>query len=57
MPLDWPVDVSYHEALAYCKWKGPNFRCIKEGEFNVIRGEHLTENYRKLSIFLFIFIL
>lgn len=39
MPLNWPVDVNYHEARAYCAWKGPNFRVIKESEFNIIRGE------------------
>lgn len=39
MPLNWPVDVNYHEAKAYANWKGPNFRLIKEGEFNIIRGE------------------
>ena len=22
MPLDWPVDVNYHEAKAFCAWKG-----------------------------------
>eukprot|EP01137_Pigoraptor_chileana_P029171 Opistho-2@14013 len=22
MPLDWPCDVNYHEAQAYCAWKG-----------------------------------
>ena len=39
MPLDWPVDVNYHEARAFCKWKGPSFRMGREGEFNVIKGE------------------
>jgi hypothetical protein len=22
LPLDWPVDVNYHEAKAFCTWKG-----------------------------------
>lgn len=39
MPLNWPVDVCYHEAKAYCNWKGEGFRLISEGEFNIIRGE------------------
>lgn len=45
MPLNWPVEVSYHEAKAYCNWKGPNFRMIKESEFNVIRAEDRTRHY------------
>lgn len=45
MPLNYPVEVSYHEASAYCKWKGPNFRLIKESEFNVIRGEEINSEY------------
>lgn len=44
MPLNYPVEVSYHEASAYCKWKGPKFRLIRESEFNLIRGENITKD-------------
>lgn len=45
MPMNWPAEVSYHEARAYCRWKGNNFRMIREAEFSLIRGEHLNESY------------
>ncbi|XP_035700174.1 ergothioneine biosynthesis protein 1-like [Branchiostoma floridae] len=38
MPWDWPVVVNYHEARAFCAWKGPEFRMLTEAEFNMIRG-------------------
>lgn len=41
MPLDWPVDVNYHEARAYCTWKGPDFRLPTEAEYNAMRGKEL----------------
>lgn len=46
MPLNWPVDVSAHEARAYCRWKGDNFRLISEGEYNIIKGENISPNFR-----------
>jgi 5-histidylcysteine sulfoxide synthase/putative 4-mercaptohistidine N1-methyltranferase len=43
MPMNWPVDVTYHEATAYANWKGEmdscKYRMIKEGEFKAIRGD------------------
>ena len=39
MPWDWPVDVNYHEAKAYCKWKGTEYRLLTEAEHHRIRGE------------------
>lgn len=38
MPWSWPVDVNYHEARAYCAWKGPDYRLLTEAEHNLIRG-------------------
>ena len=38
MPWDWPVEVNYHEARAYCAWKGPDYRLPTEAEHNVLRG-------------------
>jgi len=38
MPFDWPVDVNYHEAKAFCNWKskktGKNIRLPSESEWN-----------------------
>ncbi|XP_050401093.2 uncharacterized protein LOC126817963 [Patella vulgata] len=38
LPMDWPVEVTYHEAKAYCAWKGPEFRLPAEAECHVMRG-------------------
>ena len=42
MPWDWPVDVNYHEAKAFCKWKGPEYRLPTEAEHNRIRGDPVS---------------
>jgi 5-histidylcysteine sulfoxide synthase len=34
LPLDWPVEVNYYEARAYCQWKGKNIRLMTEAEWN-----------------------
>ena len=38
MPLDWPVEVNYHEAKAFCCWKGPEYRLPAEAEYHLLRG-------------------
>lgn len=38
MPLDWPVDVNYHEAKAYCNWLGEGYRLPCESEYWIMRG-------------------
>ena len=44
MPWDWPVDVNYHEAKAFCKWKGPEYRLPTEAEHNRIRGDPVQKS-------------
>jgi len=39
MPWNWPVDVNYLEAKAFCNWKGDNYRVITEAEWHRLRGE------------------
>lgn len=34
LPLDWPVEVNYYEAIAFCRWKGENIRLMSEAEWN-----------------------
>lgn len=48
LPLNWPVEVNYHEARAYCAWlqekhalKASFYRVIKEEEFKIIRGDEI----------------
>ncbi|ESO92928.1 hypothetical protein LOTGIDRAFT_239568 [Lottia gigantea] len=38
LPLDWPVEVTYHEAKAFCAWKGSGYRLPAEAEQHVMRG-------------------
>ncbi|XP_071952204.1 uncharacterized protein [Antedon mediterranea] len=42
LPGDWPVDVNYLEAKAYCAWKGPEFRLPSEAEMYVMRGAQIS---------------
>ena len=37
MPNNWPVEVNFHEAKAFCKWKGKGFRVLSEAEHHAIR--------------------
>ena len=37
MPWDWPVEVNYHEAKAFCHWKGEEFRMPTEAEYSRMR--------------------
>ena len=40
MPMNWPVDVNYLEAKAYCRWKsekeGSTFRLLSEAEWYLL---------------------
>ena len=42
MPWDWPVEVNYHEAKAYCAWcaerEGVSYRLSSEAEHQALRG-------------------
>ncbi|XP_051867130.1 uncharacterized protein LOC127567942 isoform X2 [Pristis pectinata] len=38
MPWDWPVEVNYHEAKAFCMWKGNGYRFLTEAEHHRIRS-------------------
>ena len=42
MLWDWPVDINYHEAKAFCSWKGPDYRLLTEAEHNALRGNQVT---------------
>jgi 5-histidylcysteine sulfoxide synthase len=35
LPLDWPAEVNYYEAIAYCRWKGENYRLMTEAEWQL----------------------
>ncbi|CAJ1933810.1 unnamed protein product [Cylindrotheca closterium] len=48
MPWDWPVDVNYYEAKAFCRWKtrkdgsptSKPYRLLTEAEHHLIRDEN-----------------
>ena len=42
LPLDWPVEVNYHEAKAFCKWKGPEYRLPTEAEYHLMRSDPVS---------------
>ncbi|XP_078263777.1 uncharacterized protein LOC144597892 isoform X1 [Rhinoraja longicauda] len=39
MPWDWPVEVNYHEAKAFCTWKGNGYRLLTEAEHHLVRSD------------------
>lgn len=49
LPLDWPVEVNYYEAMAFCHWKGKNTRLMTEAEWHqaltISEDSHLANNY------------
>ncbi|MEC4813091.1 MAG: 5-histidylcysteine sulfoxide synthase [Scytonema sp. PMC 1069.18] len=49
LPLDWPVEVNYYEAIAFCRWKGKEIRLMSEAEWNQAliysEGTHSSTNY------------
>ncbi|MGK7941177.1 MAG: 5-histidylcysteine sulfoxide synthase [Crocosphaera sp.] len=48
LPLDWPVEVNYYEAIAYCRWKGEGIRLMSEAEWNL--ATYGKDNNRQLNI-------
>jgi hypothetical protein len=50
MPYNWPAEVVYHEAKAYCKWKGEDFRLLSEAEHHAIRDDEVgMSSYRQMN--------
>lgn len=49
LPLDWPVEVNYHEAKAFCAWKSmaqkKNFRLPSESEWMLMRSAWKDDSY------------
>lgn len=41
MPKNWPVEVNYHEAKAFCNWKGKGYRVLSEAEHHAIRDNEV----------------
>ncbi|NJL89765.1 MAG: 5-histidylcysteine sulfoxide synthase [Coleofasciculaceae cyanobacterium SM2_1_6] len=37
LPLDWPAEVNYYEAIAFCRWHGADTRLMTEAEWNLAR--------------------
>ena len=45
MPKNWPVECNYHEAKAFCKWKGEGFRMLSEAEEHAIRDIEVCSSF------------
>jgi 5-histidylcysteine sulfoxide synthase len=53
LPLSWPVEVNYYEAIAFCKWRGDNIRLISEAEWQqalAISTEHHLVNSSNINL-------
>lgn len=52
MPLNYPVEINYYEAIAYCRWyghhSGKHTRLMKEGEWQRIASD-LTHHPQSIS--------
>ena len=49
LPLDWPVEVNHHEAMAYCRWQGQGMRLMTEAEWNVANAHWKEETDKHLN--------
>ncbi len=45
MPLDWPVEVNAHEAIAFINWKNEGSRLLSEAEFNFIAKKDKSDAF------------
>lgn len=43
-PHNWPVEVVYHEALAFCKWLGNDHRLMSEAEWKFLADDACAKN-------------
>ncbi|MEL6440069.1 MAG: 5-histidylcysteine sulfoxide synthase [Cyanobacteria bacterium J06621_8] len=50
LPLNWPVEVNYYEAMAYCAWKGQNIRLMTEAEWQVASAHCQEEQNFNLHV-------
>lgn len=49
LPLDWPVEVNYYEAMAYCHWKGDRMRPMNEAQYNLATYNHITADTENIN--------
>lgn len=42
MPHSWPVELSCHEALAYCAWLGNGHRLLTEAEWRILANDAIA---------------
>ncbi|NET01773.1 MAG: 5-histidylcysteine sulfoxide synthase [Sphaerospermopsis sp. SIO1G1] len=53
LPLDWPVEVNFYEAIAYCCWRGKGTRLMTEAEWNqalIFSEQNCLENSYNLNL-------
>lgn len=48
-PDNWPVEVNYFEAEAYCRWKGEGARLMTEPEYRLFASEEVSRVNSVLS--------
>lgn len=42
--MDWPAEVNFLEAQAFCRWKGPLYRLPTEAEYSIINSDTAVSN-------------
>jgi 5-histidylcysteine sulfoxide synthase len=45
MPGNWPVEVIAHEAEAFCRWKGENYRLLYESEWKLLTDNYFNDDF------------
>jgi 5-histidylcysteine sulfoxide synthase len=49
LPFDFPVEVNYYEAIAYCRWQGDRVRLMSEAEWHLATYAGSTEKSHEKS--------
>lgn len=44
MPMEWPVELTCYEALAYCAWKNDGSRLLSEAEWRILANDAIAHH-------------
>ena len=45
MPWNWPVEIIAHEAEAFCRWKGSEYRLLSEVEWKLLTDRYFNDEH------------
>lgn len=49
MPMEWPVELTCYEAMAYCAWKGEGCRLLSEAEWRILANDAIAQHNPDLA--------